>query len=123
MNNLKKGIDKLVEESKQTDDYEKVFNNLKNAGFDVYKDGKSIFAYDDGDAVRDYEVGFNDGKIQMKSIHIDKDYQNKGWGGKLINNTLKDIKPNTEIEIIASINDDFWNHMIKKYPQFKWTYK
>ena len=104
--------------------YESVFNSLKNAGFDTYKDSPfDISAYDDGDAVRDFGVRINDDGVSFKDIHIDDKYQGQGWGNKLIKATLDALEPNSRIQIMNSINDDFWNHIIKKYPNYKWEYK
>ena len=104
--------------------YLKIFEGLKNAGFDTYQDSPfDISAYDDGDAIRDFGVNVGDDYVRFKNIHVDEKHRNQGWGNKLIKSVLDNTDPNMRVEIQTSINDDFWNHMIKKYPNYKWSYK
>ena len=108
----------------KTTDLDKIGESLANAGFDVYQDSESdLSAYDNGDAIRDYDIRLKDGKLQFKTLHVDEKYRGKGWANKLIDATLKGLDPSYQIEVIASINDDFWKHMASKYPNFKWSIK
>lgn len=104
--------------------YDKVFESLSNLGLDVYKDSDTdISAYDQGDAVRDFKVKVDDNGLKFDTIHIDDKYQRQGWGNKLIKAALEGIGEGGNVQILNSINDDFWNHIIKKYPNYKWSYK
>ena len=104
--------------------YNKIYDGLKNAGFDAYKDDDSIIsAYDDGDAVREFRVGIGDNDVTFKDLHIDEKYRGQGYGNRLISAVLNSIEPNSDVNVENSINDEFWNHIAKKYPNYKWRYK
>lgn len=105
----------------QQEQYNKVFDSLKNAGFDTYKDDdKIISAYDDGDAVREFRVSIDNDGLRFKDLHIDEKYRGKGYARKLIESALNSIEPNSNVIVENSINDEFWNHIAQKYPNYKW---
>ena len=104
--------------------YNRIFEGLKKAGFDTYKDDDNVIsAYDDGDAVREFRVGVNDNDITFKDLHIDEKYRGKGYARKLIESVLNSIEPNSSVIVDNSINDEFWNHIAQKYPNYKWSIK
>ena len=101
--------------------YNKIFEGLKSAGFDTYKDDEStISAYDNGDAVREFRVGIDNDNVRFKDLHIDEKYRGKGYGNRLISAVLNSIDPQSNVIVENSINDEFWNHMAQKYPNYKW---
>ena len=102
--------------------YDKIYNNLKSLGLDVYKDSPTeISAYDDGPAIREFKIKVLPDKVQFEDIHIDDKYQHRGIADKLIQAVLRALPFGYTVYVHNSINDEFWNHMKFKYKNFNWT--
>lgn len=85
---------------------------IKLEGFDFYVDGPGIGDFH----CRVVEPGY----FQFREVFIKENAQKQGIAGKIIGILLGCLDSSWRVEVHANINNEFWSHIMKKYPQFTW---